>query len=70
MAYINDTGRRTILSQFFSPTPSVQGWRLWAIRGKEGSVSPVGKHAVVFRVELYKILDYVHEIETKGRTEE
>ena len=46
------------------------GWRLWAIGGKGGLVSSVGKYATVFRVELYKILNYVHETESKGRPEE
>ena len=41
-----------------------------AIRWKEGSVSPIGKHATVFWAKLYTILNYVYEIEPKGRPEE
>ena len=63
-------GERTILSRFLSQTQTAQGWRLWPIRGKEGSVSAVGKHATVFRVDLYKILYCAYEIESEGRPEE
>ena len=59
--YINDKGGRKIISRFLSPNPTARGWCIWAIGGKEGSVSAVGKHAAVFRIEIvYKILNCVH----------